>query len=132
MEKHVTCVTFAVSLKVHMQTHREPTYECNICQFKCRMLKVLGVHVKIYSDAKPFRCDYCGYRAKRKADLKTQVHAMCTGRLRRKLAEETVALFFDSLAGSYLRESQIPFEPGIKKKFARIAFVLQKQWGWLV
>ena len=88
--------------------------------------------MKIHSDDKPFKCDFCDYRAKRKADLKTHVHAIRAGRPHRKRAEVAVASFFDSLAGSYLREYQIPFEPGMKKKFARVDFLLQKEWGWLV
>ena len=51
-------------------------YACNLCSFRTSFKNSLVNHQAVHSDDRPWICDICDYRAKRKQDLKKHLHTM--------------------------------------------------------
>ena len=98
------------NLNHHKKTHEAPSFVCSLCDFKCTQKRILVTHVRVHSDDRPFRCEFCQYSTKRKSDLSIHHRCMHTGRPRKKRREEDVAGIFDALSIRYVREYTISFQ----------------------
>ena len=73
------------------EKHANEQHICQICGAGFSQKRTLERHILIHLDDKPFACDRCGYTCRRKQDLIRHVHAMHSGKVRRKAHEERIA-----------------------------------------
>ncbi|KAH8413478.1 hypothetical protein KR009_011472 [Drosophila setifemur] len=57
-------------LRVHSQTHGEPSFTCNICGKKLQTRAILNKHKYVHMDERRFKCDICGTGCKNSTALK--------------------------------------------------------------
>ncbi|EDW84897.2 uncharacterized protein Dwil_GK14368 [Drosophila willistoni] len=67
-------------LRVHSQTHGEPSYQCNICGKKLQTRAILNKHKYVHSEERRFKCEVCGTGCKNSTALK--VHLLSHAGLR--------------------------------------------------
>lgn len=120
------------NLNHHLQLHGSHRYTCSECGFSTALKRVMDIHVPIHSEERPFKCDLCEYRTKRKSDL--SIHRRCMHSEhapRKKKREEDVSLLLDRFSITYRREFTISFRQSARR-FARIDFFIEKPFGWIV
>ncbi|XP_063630738.1 gastrula zinc finger protein XlCGF57.1-like [Cydia splendana] len=66
--------------KAHMIIHRlrmthtdEKPFRCTYCAYKCKRKAQLRNHLMTHTEEKPFRCSHCAYKCIRKADLQAHL-----------------------------------------------------------
>ncbi|XP_017142852.1 zinc finger protein weckle [Drosophila miranda] len=57
-------------LRVHLQTHGAPSFECNVCGKKLQTRAILNKHKYVHTDERRFRCDICGLGSKNSTAMK--------------------------------------------------------------
>ena len=68
-----------IFLKRHMESHKEKTFMCNCCDYKCRRLGNLKRHIEdVHSTERNFHCTYCDYSAKNIIYLKKHIKIVHT------------------------------------------------------
>lgn len=55
---------------MHLETHGEPRFECNICGKKLQTRANLNKHKYVHMDVRRFRCEICGAGCKNSTGLK--------------------------------------------------------------
>ena len=114
------------------EKHGPRAHVCHICGLEFQYQRVLERHLLCHEDIKPFSCSTCGYKCKRKQDLRRHTRRMhSAGRPRRKRHEETIASIFVSMHIAFTREFVVKANTFAGRKSARIDFFLQMTWGFL-
>ncbi|XP_034663641.1 zinc finger protein weckle isoform X1 [Drosophila subobscura] len=57
-------------LRVHLQTHGAPSFECNVCGKKLQTRAILNKHKYVHTDERRFKCDICGLGSKNSTAMK--------------------------------------------------------------
>lgn len=114
------------------EKHANERHTCHICGAGFSQKRTLARHTLIHLDDKPFACDRCGYTCRRKQDLARHVHAMHSGKVRRKAHEERIADVLHTLQIKFTREYTIKARTFADRQFARIDFHINMPWGWLL
>ena len=123
--------TSALNLHVR-EKHNSSAHVCQTCGLEFTHRRALDRHTLCHSDEMHFGCSLCGYRCRRKQDLDRHVRAMHSGKVRRKRHEESLAIFFSTLQVPFTREFTVKAATFGGRSFARIDFLIQMAWGWLL
>ncbi|XP_059174559.1 zinc finger protein 724-like [Physella acuta] len=71
-----TCVTCSFTspekriYKAHLQIHREKSYLCNVCAFRCNRKYNLTLHILTHYKDRPYVCHLCPFSSKSPSNLK--------------------------------------------------------------
>ncbi|XP_022212477.2 zinc finger protein weckle-like isoform X2 [Drosophila obscura] len=57
-------------LRVHLQTHGAPSFECSLCGKKLQTRAILNKHKYVHTDERRFKCDICGLGSKNSTAMK--------------------------------------------------------------
>ena len=120
------------TLDAHARTHSgERPYRCGVCLRAFTQHCALVVHTRIHTQERPFDCADCTACFTQRQHLTQHIAAAHTerGQQRQKRKEERVARFLDASGFRYDRELTIQFCGEGNKRYARLDFVVYRDYG---
>ena len=118
---------------MHKKLHANEEHVCEMCGFRCKLKKVLDIHMLLHEDEKRIDCPHCHYRCRRSTDLKRHLLSMHSGKPRRKRSEEACCGLLAQMGVSYEREVVIRFPCALAaRKFARVDLFWRTHFGAVV